>query len=218
MVTSLDGKAAAGGTASGLGAATDRGVMRTLRSKTDAVMIGGGTLRAEKLSLGLDKDDPRPRPLVVVLTSTGDVPLERNLLRDRRQDVLVVAAEGADSQAIGRLGRLAEVRLAPTSESGSIDLRGCLRMLKARYGVDRLLVEGGPTLNHALISGHLVDELFLTLAPLVLGGLLPETLTLLRGIEFPAHERPTLELLSVYLAGDELFLRYALAPNVRGPE
>ena len=53
MVSSLDGRTAIEGKAAGIGSTTDRKTMRTLRSKVDAVMIGAGTLRAEKLSLGL---------------------------------------------------------------------------------------------------------------------------------------------------------------------
>jgi 2,5-diamino-6-(ribosylamino)-4(3H)-pyrimidinone 5'-phosphate reductase len=208
----VDGKTAVEGKATGLGTAADRGVMRTLRSRADAVMIGGGTLRAEKLSLGLDEDDPRPRPLAVVLTNTGEVPLEGNLVRDRRQSVLVLIARSADEQAERRLRRLAEVRRAPTLESGFVDLEGCLRMLRSRYEIDRLLVEGGPTLNHALISRNLVDELFLTVAPRVLGG--SEGPTLLSGRAIPAHDRPALELVSIHLRDDELFLRYSLARSV----
>jgi riboflavin biosynthesis pyrimidine reductase len=84
MVASVDGKTAVEGKASSLGSAADRSVMRTLRSRADAVMVGGGTLRAEKLSLSLEADEPGPRPLAVILTNTGDVPLESNLIRDRR--------------------------------------------------------------------------------------------------------------------------------------
>jgi 2,5-diamino-6-(ribosylamino)-4(3H)-pyrimidinone 5'-phosphate reductase len=218
MVASVDGKTAVEGKASGLGTVADRSVMRTLRSGADAVMVGGGTLRAERLSLGLDEDDPRPRPLGVVVTNTGDVPLGRNLIRDRRQNVLVVVSEGADEATERRLGRHAEVRRAPTSASGSIDLEACLRMLESQYGVERLLVEGGPTLNHALISRDLVDEIFITLAPLVIGGPPAETPTLLGGAEIAAHNRLALELVSVYVAGNELFLRYSLAGSVSGAE
>ncbi len=206
MVTTVDGKTAVEGKASGIGTPADRALMRTLRCEADAVMIGGGTLRAEKLSLGLDAHDPRPRPLAVVLTGTGDVPLGSNLVRDRRQDVLVLLSEGADRGAERRLGGLAEVRRVPDLEPGLADPKKALQTLKSDYGVGRLLVEGGPTLNHALISAGLADELFVTLAPTLIGGGASEA-TILDGA---LREPRKLHLLSAYLARDELFLRYGL--------
>ena len=207
MVSSADGRAATSGKASGIGTAADRRVMRTLRAKADAVMVGGGTLRAERLSLGLDAEDGGPVPLGVVLTGTGDLPLERNLVRDRRQRVLVVLAEGADRGVERRVGDLAEVRRVPTEPSGRVALSGALGVLKTDYVVERLLVEGGPTVNRALISDHLADELFLTLAPTLLGQDAPGAPAILGGT---LHEPYDLRLLSAHLAGDELFLRYAL--------
>jgi riboflavin biosynthesis pyrimidine reductase len=72
--------------------------------------------------------------------------------------------------------------------------------------VESLLVEGGPSLNHALICENLVDELFITLAP-TLFGTSDEDAPVLDG---PLDEPQDLHLLSAYLAGDELFLRYSL--------
>jgi riboflavin biosynthesis pyrimidine reductase len=207
MVTTVDGKTAVGGKASGIGTTADRAVMRTLRSKADAVMIGGGTLRAERLSLSLDADDPRPRPLAVILTGTGEVPLQRNLVRDGRQGVLIILGESADEGVEGRLGGLAEVRRVPNSESGFVDLKESLGMLRSQYKVDRLLVEGGPTLNRALVSADLADELFLPLAPTLLGADAPQAPAILDGA---LPEPRKLRLLSAYLARGELFLRYAL--------
>ena len=208
MVYTVDGGTAVAGKASGLGGEADRRVMRTLRSKADAIMIGGGTLRAEKLSLGLDAEDPRPRPIAVISTNTGDVPLARNLLRDERQRVLVLLAEGAGKSAERRITDLAEVRYVP-SASGAIDLAEALKILKSDYNVERLLVEAGPTLNQALISSNLADELFITLSPtlLLLGGGGPDASAV---ISDPLPKPRSLSLLSAHLLGDELFLRYAI--------
>jgi 2,5-diamino-6-(ribosylamino)-4(3H)-pyrimidinone 5'-phosphate reductase len=207
MVASVDGRTAVGGKASGIGTAADRTVMRILRSKADAVMIGAGTLRAEKLSLSLDLGDPRPRPLAVILTNTGDAPLESNLIRDRRQNVLVLLADRAPEGVESRHGRLAEVRRVPASEAGSIDLATALEILKSEYDTNVLLCEGGPTLNGSLISANLADELFITLAPILLGGGASDAPAILGGsLTGPRN----LRLLSAHLARDELFLRYAL--------
>lgn len=207
MVSSLDGKTSVEGKASGIGTAVDRRVMRTLRSKADAVMIGAGTLRAEKLSLGLDAEDTGRNPLAVILSSTGDVPLESNLVRYSDQRILVLLADSVAKGASVRLGHHAQVMRVRTTSSGSVDLAGALVVLKSEYGVESLLVEGGPTLNHALISAGLVDETFITLSPALLGKNDTEAPAILNG---PLDEPQNLRLISAYLADDELFLRYSL--------
>jgi len=201
MVSSVDGKVAIEGKASRLGSESDRQAMRTLRSKADAVMIGAGTLRAERLSLGLD--DP-VGPLAVIATTSGNVPLENNLIAGERQEVLVITTHRAPENLDDRLPDTARVLQAPETASGDLDLAEALKILKSEYTVEVLLVEGGPSLNHSLISADLADELFLTIAPKLLGG---TTLTILDG---PALVAGDMKLLSAYLAGDELFLRYAL--------
>jgi 2,5-diamino-6-(ribosylamino)-4(3H)-pyrimidinone 5'-phosphate reductase len=215
-VSSVDGRTAMEGKAAGIGSTTDRQTMRTLRSKADAVMIGAGTLRAEKLSLGLDPKVGVPQPLAIIVTDTGNVPLREHLVVNGGQEVLIVLSDGAPRSVADRLRKLASVMRAPAGSTGTVDLDRALRALKAERGVESIVVEGGPGLNHGLISRHLVDELFVTVAPQLLGGTAARTLTLLRGPEIPARGRPTLELVSVHLAAAELFLRYSLtrtAPN-----
>jgi len=209
-VSSVDGRTAIGGKAAGLGSRIDRQMMRTLRSRADAVMIGAGTLRAERLTLGLDETGV-PQPLAIIVTDTGDVALEEHLIVEDGQEVLILLSDAAPKRVVERLPTLAPVMRAPADSTGGVDLETALRILKAERGVESLVVEGGPGLNHALISLNLVDELFLTVAPELLGGSANQTLTLLRGPTLPARDRPTLDLMSIYLSGDELFLRYSLA-------
>jgi riboflavin-specific deaminase-like protein len=206
MVSSVDGKAAIEGKASGIGDQIDRRAMRNLRSKADAVMIGANTLRAEKVSLGLDQSGPQP--MAVILTETGDLPLESKLVGFSRQQVLVVAPQIAAERFSGR----ARVLAAPTTPSGGIDLGKVLRILRADYSVAALLVEGGPVLSHALISQCLADALCLTLAPKLIGGPSDQAPTILKGQLLSAKDCSSLKLLSIYLAGSELFLRYSLSP------
>jgi riboflavin-specific deaminase-like protein len=210
MVSSLDGITAMGGKAAGLGSPTDRRTMRTLRSKADAVMIGAGTLRAERLSLGLDASEGRSQPLAIIVTDSGDVPLEEHLIVPEGQEVLILLSDAAPERVVERLGNLALVLRMPADSSGAVDLEEALRVLITERGVEAIVVEGGPGLNHALISRHLVDELFLTVAPELLGGTADQTLTMLRGPEIPARDRPALDLVSIHLAENELFLQYSV--------
>lgn len=216
MVSSLDGRTAIEGKAAGIGSTTDRKTMRTLRSKVDAVMIGAGTLRAEKLSLGLDPTERVPQPLAIIVTNSGNVPLKEHLVVKGEQDVLILLSDAAPKGVVERLRKLAPVIRTPANSTGAVDFEKALLALEAERGVESIVVEGGPGLNHALISRNLVDELFLTVAPELLGGTAAQTLTLLRGPTLAARDRPTLELMSIHLAEDELFLRYSLTRTIQG--
>jgi 2,5-diamino-6-(ribosylamino)-4(3H)-pyrimidinone 5'-phosphate reductase len=221
MVTSLDGKATAGGRAGSIGSRTDRYLMRSLRAQSDAVMVGAGTLRAEKLRLDIPEGLARPRaarclkpqPLAVIATGSGDCPLESNLLGSSPDNLLVLAPPGLPEGRLAALSSRARVEVVPNGageKAPRLDLEKALETLKGRYAVDVLLVEGGPSLNHAFISKGFADELFLTLAPKLLGGQRPGVLSILEGPPLPGGTEPG--LVSVHLSGDELFLRYALLP------
>ena len=221
MVASLDGKASVGGKAGSIGSQTDRILMRSLRACADAVMIGAGTLRAEKLRLDVPEDLAKarasrglePQPLAVLVTTRGDVPLGANLVGSSPENVLIVASPEIPQERFASLSShvLVEIvtkEMATPAEPG-LDLGMALEALKGRYGVGVLLVEGGPALNHSLISSGLADEFFLTLAPKVLGGEAPESLTVVEGsLLRPRGMAP--KVVSVHLFDDELFLRYAL--------
>jgi riboflavin-specific deaminase-like protein len=204
MVTSVDGRTAAEGKATRIGSETDRQTMRTLRSRADAVMVGAGTVRAERLSLGLD-DPLGPQPLAVIATSSGDIPLESNLIAREGQRLLVLAREDTILPA----GYHRVLRL-PADGCGNLDLGAALEVLKAEDTVELLLVEGGPRLNYSLICNNLADELFLTIAPKLLGGSPGESPSILNG---PSLLTRGIKVLSAHLAGDELFLRYDLHPG-----
>lgn len=206
MVSSVDGRSSVAGRATGIGSRADRRVMRALRARVDAVMVGAGTLRAEKLSLGLD--DPSARqPLAVVVGGAGDVPIMERLVGGHRGVVLVVP--GGFSRTVETGDASVTLLEAPATDGGRADLAWLLGVLKSEYGVGRLLVEGGPTLNRSLIENGLVDELFLTISPKLLLG--PESSILSGGTEGePPGVARDLELLSAHSAGDELFLRYLL--------
>ena len=200
MVGSVDGRSSLGGKASGIGSRADRAAMRALRSRVDAVMVGAGTLRAEKINLGLDDPDVR-QPLAVVVGGAGDLPITRPLVGGR-QDVVLVLPEGSPGPSGAERG-LATVIRTPGPCRDRVDLGWLLGVLRSEYAVERLLVEGGPTLNRALVDEGLADELFLTIAPkLVLG---VEAAILSGG---PGGRPSGLVLLSVHSADDELFLRY----------
>ncbi len=207
MVSSLDGKATVNGKSGPIGGPIDRIVMRKLRVRADAVLVGASTLRSEKLTLSVTSDlalqraslGLKPQPLAVLTTISGELPLEDNLLDAAFDNVLVIATPSTPSARIKEISDLASVEIAASLEE-------TLKILKERYSVDVLLVEGGPSLNYALMSQGLVDELFLTLAPKLLGGKSNSALTILEGPPFNQSVR--LKPVSIHVAEGELFLRY----------
>lgn len=207
MIASADGKTSGENGATGIGSATDRAVMRNLRAASDAVMVGANTLRAERMSLGLD-EPVDAQPLAVVLTSGAEAPWFGNLILPGDQDLLLVVAEGAAPDHADAAPQGTGVLRVPEDAEGRPDLRATLRALKGERGVQNLLVEGGPTLNRALVCAGLAREIFLTVAPKLLGDTREIARTILEGELVTQRE---LRLLSVYLAHDELFLRYAIA-------
>jgi riboflavin-specific deaminase-like protein len=231
MVCSLDGKSAVDNRAGSIGSLIDRTLMRTLRAQADAVMIGAGTLRAEKLRLDVPEDMGRarvarglePQPLAVVATNSGNIPLKENLLDYSPDNLVILVSSESPKDSISGLSQLATVEVVPSraerepaAEEGSVlDPGFALTALRERYGVGLLLVEGGPVLNHALISSNLADELFLTLSPRLVGG--ERSPTILEGPNLPPPVGQARNLTSIYLADDEVFLRYTLA-NFRDPQ
>ncbi len=187
--------------------------MRNLRARADAVMIGAGTLRAEKLTLDVPEDlslerasrGLKPQPLAVVATTSGNIPLTQHLLNTSPDNLLIFTSPATPCSRLTELSRRASVET-------SASLLETLSLLKQRHAVGILLVEGGPSLNHALITEGLVDELFLTLSPKLLGGKGEGSgsLTILEGLALDPDKTAQLNPISIHLSGRELFLRYSL--------
>lgn len=214
MVASIDGKTTVEGRASSIGSPNDRLVMNTLRSQVDAVMIGANTLRAERYSVRLPADLSRdrssrgesPEPWLVIPTTTGDLPSD-NLLGSSPDRTIFVMPDGAHPKR----GELSEhlLRVPADRDGRTVDLTRALGSLREAFGIERILVEGGPGLNHQLIQANLADELFLTIAPKLLGGPPTETRTILTGppLQVPASTK----LLNVHAIGHEIFMRYEIS-------
>jgi riboflavin biosynthesis pyrimidine reductase len=182
MVSSLDGRATLEGTSRRLGGPHDLQMLLALRRRADALIVGPGTVAAEGYG-------PLPCPAVLVSRSF-QLPWEAGLFAAPGQRVLVY------TRAEGSVPDLpADVVLVPED-----DLRAVLADLRAR-GIERLLCEGGPTVNRALLDAGLVDELFLTLSPVVSGEGPP--------IVADGPSAP-LTLRSVATADGDLYLRYSV--------
>jgi riboflavin biosynthesis pyrimidine reductase len=210
MIASADGRATVGGTSSGLGHPADRALLRELRTAVDAILVGTGTLRAEGYAHLLD-DDQRERrvargldaePIVATIARRGDVPVEVPLFAEGPARIQVYTE--AEPPPVD--GCAAEVMVHRFAAGGATP-PAALAHLGAARGVRSVLCEGGPTLLRALVADACVDDLLLTLAPLVAAGDGP---AVIEGAPLDAPRR--LRLSDLHRAGDHLFLHYAAAP------
>ena len=158
MIASIDGATAVAGVSGGLGGPADHELFAVLRSQADVVLVAAGTVRAEHYgpaqvpvavisrSCRLDWDSPfftaAVTPPIVVTVSQAPV-LERKKAEDVA-DVIIAGEQDVDLAVT--LGALAE------------------------RGFARVLAEGGPSLNGQLTAAGLLDELCLTVSPLLVGG------------------------------------------------
>lgn len=179
FVTSVDGRTAVEGRSQGLSDLGDRELHRTLRERADAVLAGTGTIAAEDYGRMLPAQERRERrlaaaraaePLAVTITRSGRLPLEVRLFAEPQARVVVFSPTPPDLAAPGGAESAAHVQHEPLDQSAPAPLTAALRTLRERYDVRTLLCEGGPTLFAALLHEGLIDALFLTLAPTLVGG------------------------------------------------
>jgi riboflavin-specific deaminase-like protein len=204
FATTLDGRATLDGRSGAIGSAADTAMLVELRTRFDAVMIGAGTMRAERygrIAAGPDQQRRREArglpadPLVVIVSGHLDLPWDAPLFADAESRVLIATSSDREPPAVA-------AKLELLRQEGGVDLAAALRELRADHDVAALLCEGGPTLHSQLQAGGLADELFLTIAPKLSGAPGP---SILEGA-LPAVAELDLEWLLA--EGSELFGRY----------
>ena len=221
MVSSVDGKATTSpGGLEGLGSRFDRKLMQRLRAQVDAVVVGGGTLRVDPFIPTVPDDLAEERsqffpdklqPLGIVISNSGDLPLEHRFwLAGRDLRVVFLGASAPQSAELSLSERARVIRLPNDPYIPGIDLARMLDVMFNNFGIQRLLVEGGPSLNYALISAGWCDEIFLTLSPKLVGGLENATTIAGEGYGMGTENLLSLKLRSVYHHEDELYLRYLI--------
>jgi riboflavin biosynthesis pyrimidine reductase len=213
LVSSLDGSVTLGNVSGGLGGPADLKALGRVRDACDVILVGAGTVRDEAYPPypgGADRQRRRaakglaPQPPVAMVTRTGALPPGHPLVADPARPPIVVVA-GADEDRVR--SALAPTPAGPTirwvvAGAAELDWREAIDGL-AGLGLPRISCEGGPRLNGALLDAGLIDEVFLTVAPALVGG---------DGLRLTATQAPArraeLTLISALTYGSELLLRY----------
>ncbi|MGY1839660.1 MULTISPECIES: dihydrofolate reductase family protein [unclassified Modestobacter] len=209
FIASLDGAISVDGRSGALGSDGDRRVFRTLRALSDGVLVGAGTAAAEgyrpvlpdsavgRLRTELGREPVMP---VVVVSRRASLRPDDQLVTDAvAPTVLVTCAAAEPSRRAALAAAGVDVLVCGDDD---VDLPAALSGLAER-GLGQLVCEGGPALLTAALTAGVVDELDLSVSPLLVGGgpgLVPEAL--------PAPLRA--ELLQVLTEDGVLFTRYAV--------
>ena len=218
MVASVDGLATLAGRSRGLSSPADRELFHALRLASDAVMVGAGTVRAERY--GRIVRDPAARalrterglsaePLACIVSGRLQLDPTIPLLAEPEARVALL------TPAAGELDAGAQLHYVRCERGGELDLTAALAELHGRFGVRVLLCEGGPHLGANLLAHGLLDELLLCVSPLLVGGD-PADGPALRILAGAALEpAPRMQLRSVLAADAHLFLRYTVVAPER---
>ncbi len=210
MVTTLDGAAAGpDGLSGSISGDADQAVFAAVRRHADAVLIGAGTLRAERYKPMLArKDDAEARreaglataPRLVIVSGSLELPWSEPVFSESELPPLILTGTNADPAALARVPETCEV---VTLAGDTLDAAAILGAMEER-GLRRIVCEGGPTLLHELVAAGLLDEADITVSPVFTGtNMSPHTPGLRDVAEF--------ELAQVLTADGFLMARYLRA-------
>ena len=216
MVAGLDGTAAIAGRVGALSTPPDQSLFRRMRQIADVVLIGAETVRREgyaPIRLSEETREQRrlrgqtPTPPVAVVTRSLDLDLAASVFADAPEDArtLLITCAAADPQ---RLEAAREVATVVIAGQERVDPAAALQALAER-GHAVVLCEGGPRWLGELVAADRLDELCLTLSPLMGGDLLPVSVTP------PGAGLSHFTLRSTMVEDGTLFLRYESLPPER---
>ncbi|MFC4113573.1 pyrimidine reductase family protein [Nonomuraea zeae] len=173
MVSSADGAAWLKGRSGGLSSAGDKRIFQVLRGLADVIVAGAGTVRKEGYGPVKPRDswaeirEGRPEvPPIAVITRSLGFDLDDELFTDAPSRTIVITCESAPHERRKEAAKRSDLIVAGEER---VDMRQAVAALHDR-GLTKILCEGGPRVNAQLSACDLVDELCLSVGPLLVGG------------------------------------------------
>lgn len=175
MVTSLDGAVAVDGRSGGLSSEADKEMFRALRQMPDAIIVGAGTARAENygpvrlsddIQLARQQRSLSALPRLVVISGRLQFDASARLFEDETQRPILITTNERAENAPQSLHAVAEIIGCGVN---NVDIEKAMKTLR-EMNIGVALCEGGPTLNAELLNAQMIDEWFLTLSPVLVGG------------------------------------------------
>lgn len=179
--------------------ATDFDRVDQLRATSDAVMVGIGTVLADDPSLTVKSAQRKAErkakglkenPIRVVIDSQARTPIDADIFKKGEGQRIVVISSSAPYERVEALMTKARVIISGESK---VDLPDAMEQLHS-LGIRRLMIEGGATINWAMLSSGLVDEIYTFVGNIIIGG--KASPTLVDGEGFADTSTLPLELIS----------------------
>ena len=174
MITSIDGAIEVDGVSGSLGGPADKAVFEAIRAVADVILVGAGTVIAEdyrrpqtspEIQSARVERGQAPLPRIAIVSGSLSIAPDHRVFDPTARPIVVTHA----GSPVERRNVLAEVADVVVAGDTSVDLPMALREL-VNMGASTVLLEGGPTLNGAMAADGLLDEVFVSLAPRLVGG------------------------------------------------
>ena len=206
----LDGKIVTAKNSSNISGEEDLKRVHELRKNVDAIMVGIGTVLADDPRLTVHKVDANPddNPVRVVVDSKCRTPIDARITNSDAKTIIACANAYKDDFMVSEKYETFKERGVKFFWSGDkrVDLTSLMSYLHEE-GIEKLMLEGGATLNFSMIKAGLIDEISICVAPMVVGG--ANAKTFFDGDGFDTmDEAVKLELIESYPLGKDLILRY----------
>jgi len=178
-------------------------LLHETRAACDAIMVGSNTIRIDNSYLTVRYIEGKS-PIRVIPSSDASLPTNANVLKPDAPTVIAVSARAPADRVAALRAAGADVVVAGEER---VDLPLLMRRLVEDYGVRRMMIEGGPTLNWHMLHHRLVDEIRLIHLPFIVGG--EDTPSLVGGMRIDSEEEMIrLSLKAHYLCGTNLVTEY----------
>jgi Pyrimidine reductase, riboflavin biosynthesis len=178
-------------------------LLHQTRADYDAIMVGSNTIKIDNSFLTVRRV-PGKNPLRVIPNSRADLPLHSNVLKPDAPTLIAVSRRAPAERVEALRSTGVHVEIVGDED---IDLPRLMQVLYRTYGVRKLMIEGGPTLNWHMLRDRLVDEIRLIHLPFIVGG--SDTPSLVGGMHIEDEkEMIRLELARFYLCGTNLVTEY----------
>ena len=209
----LDGKIATQTGSSNISGEKDLERVHEIRKECDAIMVGIGTVLADDPRLTGHKIDARPEdnPVRVVVDSRGRTPIDARITNSDAKTIIAMANEYKDDFKASEKYETFKNRGVKFFFSGDkrVDLKALMSYLHEE-GIDKLMLEGGSTLNFSMIKSGLIDEISICVAPMIVGGANAKTFFDGEGFDL-MDDAVRLELTDSYTLDKDLILHYKVS-------